>query len=276
MKQARTPPTRGALDLHYVGNFDMEGHEVDDCGRIAPEDLMTYTSSLSHVDAHFKMSRKDACMGTLRHTVSEIHVDDILNLDRGDARHSLSHEACFESELQERKAPARRRGNETSSTKRSKSDPVDKSPVELVKATSKLSSSQPHDNTAQARRGRRSEAHTGRAVNNPGEAPAKLAMAKSKPLLPSPTCISDLKSYKACGNRLRVRAAVTAATNHTRPKVHAGKGAPVHKYASYDAYESYESEGQALEILFGLIFSLLLFVGVIVIVWGPGFVSSLG
>ena len=224
-------------------------------------------------------------MGTLRHTVSEIHVDDILNLDRGDARHSLSHEACFESELQERKAPARRRGNETSSTKRSKSDPVDKSPVELVKATSKLSSSQPHDNTAQARRGRRSEAHTGRAVNNPAEVPVKLAMAKSKPLLPSPTCISDLKSYKARaagvhkslpGNHLRVRAAVTAATNHTNPQVHAGKGAPVHKYASYDAYESYESEGQALEILFGLIFSLLLFVGVIVIVWGPGFVSSLG
>jgi hypothetical protein len=113
-------------------------------------------------------------------------------------------------------------------------------------------------------------------LNNPGEVPAKLAMAKRKPLLPSPTCISDLKSYKACGNRLRVRAAVTAATNHTNPQVHAGKGAPVHKYASYDAYESYESEGQALEILFGLIFSLLLFVGVIVIVWGPGFVSSLG
>ena len=279
MKQARTPPTRGALDLHCVGNFDMEGHEVDDCGRIAPEESMAYASSLSPGDAHLKMSRKEACMGTLRHTVSEIHVDDILNLDRGDARHSLSHEACFESEPQERKAPARRRGNETSSTKGSKSDPVDKSPVELVKATSKLSSSQPHDNTAQARRDRRSGAHTGRAVNNPGEVPAKLAMAKSKPLLPSPTCISDLKSYKACGNRLRVRAAFTAATNHTNPKVvkvHAGQGAPVHKYASYDAYESYESEGQALEILFGLIFSLLLFVGVIVIVWGPGFVSSLG
>ena len=88
-----------------------------------------------------------------------------------------------------------------------------------------------------------------------------------------------LKSYKACGNHLRVRVAVTAATNHTNPKVvkvHAGKGAPTHKHASYDAYESYESEGQALEILLGLFFTLLLFVGAIVIVWGPGFVSSLG
>ena len=258
--------------------------EVDGSGRIAPEDLMTYTSSLSPVDAHLKMSRKQACMGTLRHTwhtVSEIHVEDILNLDRGDARHSLLHEACFESEPHERKAQARRRGNEPSSTKmsikRSKSDPVDKSPVELVKATSKLSSRQPHDNTAQGRRGRRSEAHTGRSVSNPGEVPVKLA--KSKPLLPSPTCIFDLKSQKTCGNHLRVRADFTADTNHTNPKVvkvHAGKGAPAHKHASYDAYESYESEGQALEILFGLILSLLLFVGVIVIVWGPGFVSSLG
>jgi len=269
----------------------VEGQEVNGCGRIAPEDLMTYTSSLSPVAvqaAHLKISRKEACMTTLRHTVSEIHVDDILNLDRGDARHSLSHEACFESEPQERKAQTRRRGNvnDTSSTKRPKSDTVDKSPVELVKTTGELPSSQPHDNTVQARRDRRSEAHTGRAVNNPGEVPVKLAMAKSKPLLLSPACISDLKSYKACaagvpkslpGTHLRVRAAVTSATHHTNPKVvkvHAGKGAPVHKYASYDAYESYESEGQALEILFGLIFSLLLFVGVIVIVWGPGFVNS--
>ena len=262
----------------------MEGQEVDGCGRIAPEDSMAYASSLSPGDAHLKMSRKEACMGTLRHTVSEFHVYGILKMDPGDARHygarrlwrrhSLSHEACFESEPQERKAQSRRRGSETSFPKRTKSDPVDKSPVELVKTTGKLPSSQPHDNTVQARRDRRSEAHTGRAVNNPAEVPVKLAMAKSKPLLPSPTCISDLKSYKARaagvpkslpGNHLRVRAAVTAATNHTNPKVvkvHAGKGGPVHKYASYDAYESYESEGQALEILFGLIFSLLLFVGV--------------
>ena len=265
----------------------MEGQEVDGCGRIAPEDSMAYASSLSPGDAHLKMSRKEACMGTLRHTVSEFHVYGILKMDPGDARHygarrlwrrhSLSHEACFESEPQERKAQSRRRGSETSFPKRTKSDPVDKSPVELVKTTGKLPSSQPHDNTVQARRDRRSEAHTGRAVNNPAEVLVKLAMAKSKPLLPSPTCISDLKSYKACANHLRVRAAFTAATNHTNPevfKVHAGKDAPVQKYASYDAYESYESEGQALEILFGLIFSLVLFVGVIVIVWGPGFVTS--
>ena len=79
------------------------------------------------------------------------------------------------------------------------------------------------------------------------------------------------------GTHLWVRDSVTSPTHHTNPKVvkvHVGEGAPVHKYASYDAYESYESEGQALEILFGLIFSLLLFVGVIVIVWGPGFVNS--
>ena len=238
MKQGSTQPTRGALDLHCVGNFDMEGQEVDGCGRIATEDLMTYTSSLSPVDAHLKMSRKEACMATLRHIVTEIQVDDILNLDRGDARHSLSHEACsrVESEPQERKAQARRRGNETSSMKRSKSDTVDKSPVELVKATSQLSSSQPLDDTAQARRGRRPEAHTRRAVNNPGEIPVKLAMTESKPFLSSPTCIFDLKSYKACGNHLRVRAAVTAATNHTNPKVakvHAGKGAPTSTHTRF-------------------------------------------
>jgi hypothetical protein len=53
-----------------------------------------------------------------------------------------------------------------------------------------------------------------------------------------------------------------------------GRGTPAHKHASYDVYGSYESEGQALEILCGLIFSLLLFVGIIVIFWGPGFVTS--
>lgn len=278
MRHGSTPPTRGALDLHCVGNFDREDQEVD---RYAG-DSGTFASSLRPVDAHLKMSRKEAWMRTPKHTVSESHLYDILDLDRGDARHSLSHEASFESEPLARKAQARRRGHDTSSIKRSKSDPV-----ELVKATSKLSSSQPHDNTVQARRGRRSEAHTGRSMNNAGDIPVKLAMAKT--LLPSPTCIFDLKSYKACvagvpkclpGNHLRVRAAVTvhtADTNHTNPKVfkvHAGKGTPSHKRASYDAYESYESEGRALEILFGLILSLLLFVGVIVIVWGPGFVTS--
>jgi hypothetical protein len=274
MRHGSTQPTRGALDLHCVGNFDREGQEVDGYAG----DLMIYASSLRPVDAHLKMSRKEACMTTPKHTVSEIHLDDILNPDRGDARQSLSHEACFESEPQERKAQATRQVHDTSSIKRSKSDPV-----ELVKATSKLSSSQPHDHTVQARSGRRSEAHTkrSRSVNNAGDIPVNL-MAKT--LLPSPTCIFDLKSYKACaavvpkclpGNHL---AAVTADTNHTNPpkvfKVHAGKGTPSHKHASYDAYESYESEGQALEILFGLIFSLVLFVGVIVIVWGPGFVTS--
>ena len=104
MRHGSTQPTRGALDLHCVGNFDREGQEVDGYAG----DLMIYASSLRPVDAHLKMSRKEACMTTPKHTVSEIHLDDILNPDRGDARQSLSHEACFESEPQERKAQATR------------------------------------------------------------------------------------------------------------------------------------------------------------------------
>jgi hypothetical protein len=75
------------------------------------------------------------------------------------------------------------------------------------------------------------------------------------------------------GKHGRVEAEVTAASYHNNPrgKVHAGTGAPARKHASYDVHGSYESEAQAMEIMFGLMLSLVLSAGFIVIFWGGMF-----
>jgi hypothetical protein len=194
-------------------------------------------------------------------------------------RHSLSH-VVLESEPHETKAKARRRGSDTSpfisemiaakiqnrqrwgmSMKRSKSDTlVDESP------TSKLSPAQPHEKTVQARRGSGSEAHTGRTLSSPAEIAVDPSTQEHE------ACAAGVPKCMP-GKHARVEAAVTAASNHSNPrgKVHAGTGAPARKHASYDVHGSYESEAQAMEMLFGLVGSLVLSAGFIVIFWGGMF-----
>jgi hypothetical protein len=194
-------------------------------------------------------------------------------------RHSLSH-VVFEREPHERKAKAIRRGSDTSpfisemiaakiqnrqrwgmSIKRSKSDPlVGESP------TSKMSPGQPHEKTVQARRGSGSEAHIGRTLSSPAEIAVDPSTQEHE------ACAAGVHKCMP-GKHGRVDAAVTAASNHNNPrgKVHKGTGAPARKHASYDVHGSYESEAQAMEMLFGLMVSLVLSAGFIVIFWGGMF-----
>jgi len=198
-------------------------------------------------------------------------------------RHSLSH-VVIESEPHERKAKARRRGIDTSpfisemiaakiqnrqrwgmSMQRSKSDPlVDESP------TSKLSPGKPHEKTVQARRGGGSEAHRGRTLSSPAEIAVDPSTQEHE------ACAAGVPKCMP-GKHGRDDAAVTAASNHnnSRGKVHAGIGTPARKHAPYvslyDVHGSYESEAQAMEMLFGLIFSVVLSAGFIVIFWGAMF-----
>ena len=267
------------MNLHNHANSFLKIPEAEEIKVPSPGTLdelkMSTFSSASFSSAKIRVRDKSKGINVVSHA-QEFEVQRKALSSKVNRRHSLSH-VVLESEGHERKAKARRRGSDTSpfisemiaakiqnrqrwgmSMKRSKSDPLfDESP------TSKLSPGQPHEKTVQTRRGSGSEAHIGRTLSSPAEIAVELSTQEHE------ACEAGVPKCMP-GKHARVDAAVTAASNHNNPrgKVNTGTSTPARKHASYDVHGSYESEAQAIELLFGLIFSLVLSAGFIVIFWG--------